>query len=179
MASEDPAVDSGLKAVCLLKRHSLLACNTTPAVSLEGSIGLCNDYRHASPPARSESRGVVDVQVDFTGLAIYARIAPHKTGHAGVPHSMDQTLFEEGAEHPCHRDAFAQQLSSKSMTSCGRVRLSLTGHSRCLAPYCDLVHVKPCRRKLEAARELGVATVQRCEWQHESAISRMGAAIAT
>ena len=40
---------------------------------------LRNDYRHASPPARSESRGVVDVQVDFTGLAIYARIAPHMT----------------------------------------------------------------------------------------------------
>ena len=85
LASEDPAVDSGLKAVSLLKRHSLLACNTTPAASLEGSILLCNDYRHASPPARSESRGVVDLQVDFTGLAIYARIAPHKTGYNGVP----------------------------------------------------------------------------------------------
>ena len=67
LVSEDPAVDSGLKAVSLLKRHSLLAYNITPAAS-------------------SESRGVVDVQVDFTGLAIYARIAPHKTGYAGVPH---------------------------------------------------------------------------------------------
>ena len=60
LASEDPAVDSGLKAVSLPKRRSLLACNT---------------HRH------------VDVQVDFTGLAIYTRIAPHKTGYAGVPHS--------------------------------------------------------------------------------------------
>ena len=86
LASEDPVVNSGLNAVSLLKRHSLLACNTTPAASLEGSILLFNDYRHASPPAHSESRGVVDVQVDFTGLAIYARIAPHKTGYASVPH---------------------------------------------------------------------------------------------
>ena len=90
LASDDPAVDSGLKAVSLLKRHGILACNTTPASSLEGSILLCNDYRHASPPARSESRGVVDVQVDFTGLAIYARIAPHKIGYAGVPHRSEQ-----------------------------------------------------------------------------------------
>ena len=82
LASEDPAVDSGLKAVSLLKRHSLLI----PAVSVEESILLCNDYWHALLPARSESRGVVDVQVDFTGLAIYARIAPHKTGYAGVHH---------------------------------------------------------------------------------------------
>ena len=62
--------------------------------------------------------------------------------------------------------------SSKSMTSCGRIGLSLTGHS-CLAPYCDLVHVRPCRR------QLGAATDQRCERQLESAISRTGAAIAT
>ena len=86
MASEDPAVDSGLKAVSLLKRHSLFAGNTTPAASLEGSILLCNDYRLTSPLARSESRGVVDLQGDFSGLAIYARIAPHKKGYAGVPH---------------------------------------------------------------------------------------------
>ena len=70
LPSEDPAVDSGLIAVSFLndivKRHSLLACNITPAASLEGSILLCNNYRHASLPARSESRGVVDVQVDFT-----------------------------------------------------------------------------------------------------------------
>ena len=62
--------------------------------------------------------------------------------------------------------------SSKSMTSCGRVGLSLTGHSY-LAPYCDLVHVRPCRRQLGAATDL------RCERQLESAISRTGAAIAT
>ena len=37
---------------------------------------LCNDYRHTSAPARSESWGVVDVQVDFTGLAI---IRPHRS----------------------------------------------------------------------------------------------------
>ena len=86
LASEHPALDSGLKAAFLLERHSILACDITSAASLEGSILLCKDYRHASPPARSESRGVVDVEVDFTGLAIFAGIAPHKTGYAGVPH---------------------------------------------------------------------------------------------
>ena len=90
LASEDPAVDLGLKAVSLLERHSLLARNT-PAASLKGSILLFNDYRHASPPARSESRGVVDVQGDFTGLAIYARIAPHKTGYPIGQQSTDQS----------------------------------------------------------------------------------------
>ena len=40
------------------------------------------------------------------------------------------------------------------MTSCGRFGLSLTGHS-CLAPYCDLVLVRPCRRQLEAATCIG------------------------
>ena len=49
LASEGPAiVDSGLRAVSLLVRHSLLACNITPAARLEGSTYLCNDYRHAS-----------------------------------------------------------------------------------------------------------------------------------
>ena len=60
-ASEDPAADSGLKAVSLLKQHSLLARNTPLAASSEGSILLCNDERYASAPARSESWGVVDV----------------------------------------------------------------------------------------------------------------------
>ena len=74
----DPAIDSGLKAVSLLDRHSLLAHHTAPAASFEGSILLCNDYRHASPPARSESWGVVDVQVDFTGLAAVGWSIPWK-----------------------------------------------------------------------------------------------------
>ena len=76
LASEDPAVNSGMKTVSLLKRHSILACNITPVASLERSILLCNDYSHASPPARSESRGVVDVQVDFTGLAVIRQGTP-------------------------------------------------------------------------------------------------------
>ena len=86
LASEDPAIYSGLKVVSRLKWHSLFAHNTAPTASFEGSILLCNDHRHASAPARAESWGVVDVQADFTGLAIYARIATHKTGYAGVPH---------------------------------------------------------------------------------------------
>ena len=84
LASEDPAIDSGLKAVSLLEWHSLLAHHTAPAASFEGSILLCNDHRHASPPARSESWGVVDVQVDFTGYIMidcccdYIRYQNHK-----------------------------------------------------------------------------------------------------
>ena len=114
LASEDPAIDSGLKAVSLLERHSLLAYNITPAACVEGSALLCNDYRHASAPARSESWGVVDVQVDFTGLAI---IRPHhsspRQGTAMYPEgqwSTDQSRSEVGAEHPCSRNELAQQL---------------------------------------------------------------------
>ena len=76
MASEDPAIDSELKAVSLRQSHSIFAHNTAPAASFEGSIMLCNDYRHASAPARSESWGVDEVHVDFTGLAI---IRPHRS----------------------------------------------------------------------------------------------------
>ena len=48
LASEDPAVDSGLrKAVSLLKRHSIIACNITPAARLEGlgALSLHSDRR--------------------------------------------------------------------------------------------------------------------------------------
>ena len=55
--------------------------------------------------------------------------------------------------------------------TCGPVGLSLTGHSS-LAPYCYLVHVRPCRRYLAAT------TNRRCEQQLEFAISRTAAAIA-
>ena len=71
-APEDPAEHSGLKAVSLLKQDSLLAHNTPLAASSEGSILPCNVERHASAPARSESWGVVDVQVDFTGIVLRA-----------------------------------------------------------------------------------------------------------
>ena len=57
---------------------------------------LCNDYRHASAHARSESWVVVDVQVDFTRLAI---IRPHRSSPdrvrqctpkvSGAPTSLD------------------------------------------------------------------------------------------
>ena len=73
--------DSGLKAVSLLKQHSILARNTPLAASFEGSILLCNDYRHASAPARSESWGVVDVQASLLtrqGTAAYP-IGQHGT----------------------------------------------------------------------------------------------------
>ena len=59
--------------------------------------------------------------------------------------------------------------SAKSMTSCGRVGISLADHSS-LASYCYLVHVKLCRRQLAATTDL------RCERQLESVISRTAAA---
>ena len=67
LASEDPTIDSALKVASLLERRNLIARNITPAASFEGSNSLCNDYRHASASARSESWGVVDVQVDSLG----------------------------------------------------------------------------------------------------------------
>ena len=79
-ASEDPAADSGLKAVSLLKRHSHLARNIPLAASYEGSISLCNVERYGSASARSESWGVVDVQVDFTGLVR----RPHRSSRGRV-----------------------------------------------------------------------------------------------
>ena len=65
LASEDPTIDSGLKAVSLLERHSLLACNIIPAASLEGSILLCNDYSSHLPPARSHVNEIELLQ-DFS-----------------------------------------------------------------------------------------------------------------
>ena len=92
LASEDPAIDSGLKAVSLLKGHSLFARNTAHAASLKESIMLRNDYGHASATARSESWGVVDVQVDITGLAI---IRPHRSS----PDRVRQCAPKVSGEH--------------------------------------------------------------------------------
>ena len=61
---------------------------------------LCNDERYASAPARSESWGVVDVQVDFTVPAVYPKGQP----------SADQSRSKVGADHPCYRREVAQQL---------------------------------------------------------------------
>ena len=105
---------------------SLFAHNNTPAASFEGSILLCNDYRHhASAPARSESWGVVvDVQVDFTGLAI---IRPHRS----LPDmALQYTPKVSGAltslDPRWGRSIRALAMSSlsnssKPRTSCGRV----------------------------------------------------------
>ena len=76
---------------------------------------LYNDYRHASPPARSESWGVVDVQVDFTGLAFISshRSSPERVRQCTPKVSeavTDQSRSEVGAEHTCSRNELAQQL---------------------------------------------------------------------
>ena len=120
LASEDPAIDSGLKAVSLLVAH-----HTALAASFEGSILLCNDYRHASPPARSESWGVVDVQVDFTGLAII-RPHLHKTGYGSVPHRWGRSIRALAMSS-------LNSSSSKPMASHGRFGSGLTGHG-CHSP---------------------------------------------
>ena len=41
---------------------------------------LCNVERHASAPARSKSWGVIDVQVDFTGLVR----RPHRSSRGRI-----------------------------------------------------------------------------------------------
>ena len=97
------------------------------------------------------------MQVDFTGLAIYARIAPHKTGHAGVPHRSAFSIAPTSIDPRWGRSIRAIVMSllnnsSKSMTTCGRIGLSLTDHS-CLAPYYDLMHVRPRKRQLGAATD--------------------------
>ena len=136
---------------------------------------LCNDYRHASAPARSESWGGVYVQVDFTGLAI---IRPHRSSPNRVRQCTPKVSVALTSLDPrwgrSIRALAMRSLnnSSKSMTSCGRVGLSLTSHS-CLAPGCYLEHVKQCRRQLAATTGL------RCERQLEFSISRTGAVIAT
>ena len=80
LASEDSAVEAGLEHEDSFSEHE--ARSSIPmATMLWNSV-----YYGLTGNDHSESRGVVDVQVDFTGLAIYARIATRKTGYAGVPH---------------------------------------------------------------------------------------------
>ena len=70
-------------------------------------IGQCN-YRHASPPARSQSWGLVDVQVDFTGLAILTRQGTARTPLVSrALTNLDPRLL---VVHPCFRDKLTQQL---------------------------------------------------------------------
>ena len=87
LASEDFAIDSGLKAVSLLERHSLPAHHTAQAASFVGSILLCNDYRHLHRHPRAPRAGEWSMcKLISLGQQSYARIAPHKTGFASVPH---------------------------------------------------------------------------------------------
>ena len=57
IAFEDPAIDSGLKAVSRLEWHSLLAPIIAPAASFEGSFLLCNDYMHTHRHPRAPRAG--------------------------------------------------------------------------------------------------------------------------
>ena len=104
---------------------------------------LCNDYRHASAPARSESWGVVDVQVDFTGLAI---IRPHRSSPDRVRQRTPKVSGALTSLYPrWGRSIRAPSMSSlsncsKPRTFSGRVGLGLAGHG-CLAPSSDLMHV--------------------------------------
>ena len=67
MASEYPGIVSGLNSASILEQPSLLVRNIPPEATFGRSILLYNDYWHASPPARSESRGVIS----------FVSIAPH------------------------------------------------------------------------------------------------------
>ena len=137
-ASEDPAADSGLKGVSLLKQHySLLARNTPLAANSEGSILLCNIERHASASAHSESWGVVDLQVYFTGLVR----RPHRSSRDSVQQCMLKVSLALTSLDPrwgrIIRAIVMRSLSNSSIlkSSCGRVGLSLSGHS-CWTPSC-------------------------------------------
>ena len=111
---------------------------------------LCNDYRHASAPARSESWGVDDVQVDFTGLAI---IRPHRSSPDRVVRQctpkVSGALTSLDPKWGRSIRALAMRSlsnSSKPRTFCGRVGLGLAGHG-CLAPGSVLEHEKKKRKK--------------------------------
>ena len=135
---------------------------------------LCNDYRHASPPARSESWGMVDVQVDFTGLVI---IRPHRSSQDRVPaypvgqQCTDQSRSKVGAEHPCSREELAQQLFKTDDPP----RQGWASPHRPWLPGSQ----RRSRARDACRRQLGAMTDLRCERQLESPISRTAAAIAT
>ena len=103
---------------------------------------LCHDYRHASAPARSESWGVDDVHVDFTGLAI---IRPHGSSPDRVRQCTPKVSGALTSLDPWWgRSIRALAMSSlsnssKPRTSCDRVGLGLAGHG-CLAPSSVLEH---------------------------------------
>ena len=129
-AYEDPAADSGLKAVSLLKQYSLLR-NTPLAASSEGSILLYIIETHASAFARSESWGVVDVQVDFTGLGRRA----HRSSWDKVQQYTPKVSLALTSLDPrwgriiCAIVVRSLSNSSKMKSSYCRVGLSLSGHS--------------------------------------------------
>ena len=136
---------------------------------------LCNDYRHASAPARSESWGVVDVQVDFTWLAI---IRPHRSSSDRalqcIPH-VSGALTSLDPRWGWGIRALAMSslsCSSKPRTSCDWVWLGLAGYY-CLAPSSVLEHVTRAGGRWDALTDL------RSERQLESEISLTEAAIAT
>ena len=125
--------------------------------SFEESILLCNDYRHASAPARSESWGVVDVQVNITGLSIIRQ----------------QSSLDPRWGRSIRAFAMSSRSnSSKPRTSCGRVGLGLAGHG-CLAPISVLEHGMRVGGRWDTLTDL------RSERQLESEISLTEAAIAT
>ena len=136
---------------------------------------LCNDYRHVSAPARSESWGVVDVQVDFTGLAI---IRPHRYSPDRVRQCTPKasgaltSLDPRWVRSICALAMSSLSNSSKPRTSCGWVGLVRAGHG-CLTPSSVLEHGMRAGGRWDALTDL------RSERQLESETSLTEAAIAT
>ena len=136
---------------------------------------LYNNYRHTLAPARSESWGMVDVQADFTGLAIKHphRSSPDWARQCTPKVSGALTSLDPRWGWSIRALAMSSlSNSSKPRTSCGRVGLGLAGHG-CLAPSSVLEHVMRAGGRWDALTEL------RSERQLESEISRTEAAIAT
>ena len=131
---------------------------------------LCNVERHTSAPARSESWGVDDVQVDCTGLVL----RPHRSSRGRVQLCTPKVSLALTSLDPrwgrIIRAIVVRSLSnsSKLKSSCGRVRPSFSGHS-CWTPSCFvkkvLKHVKPCMR------QAGVMTDQVDGWEQRSPLN--------
>ena len=128
---------------------------------------LCNDYRHASAPARSKS-----VQVDFTGLAI---IRPHRSLRHRVRQCTPEVsgaMISRDPRWGRNSRVLLLNSSSKRRIPNDPVGLGLAGHG-CLAPSSVLEHMTRAGGRWDALTDL------RSERQLKSEISLTEVAITT
>ena len=139
----------------------------------------CNVERHASAPPHSESWGVVDVRVDFTGLVR----RPHRSSRGTVQQCTPKVSLAMTSLDPrwgrIIRAIVVRVLSNSSelKSSCGRVRLSLSDHSRWTPSCCAKKILKHVKQVHEAGRSHDRSGGRMGKL--EPVISKTGAAIAT